>query len=86
VASEVHALALKNGAAIAWGEYAGTLNHAPAAAQHDVVVVSAGGYHDLVLKADGSVVEWGLGDLGSPAPPDVRSGVSAISAGHTTWP
>ncbi|MEV6978767.1 hypothetical protein [Kitasatospora sp. NPDC093806] len=57
----------------------------------DVVAVAAGEFHSMALRADGTVVAWGLnssGQLGdgstdsSPVPVEVRTGgVVAISAG-----
>jgi hypothetical protein len=48
-----------------------------------VVAISAGGYHSLVLKSDGTVVAWGCvtADAGQCKIPTGLSGVIAIRAG-----
>ena len=56
----------------------------------NVVAISAGGFHSLALKGDGTVVAWGAGEPNNPSdlfgfgqstvPPGL-SGVIAIAAG-----
>lgn len=44
--------------------------------------LSAGSNHALVLKADGTVVAWGLNDYGQSNVPAGLSGVAQVSAGY----
>ncbi len=104
-----HTLALRsNGSVIAWG--AGTdgtvfspftdevgQSVVPPAAMSGVVAISAGAYHSVILKDDGSVHAWGLGATDqsinpsfeaygqADVPPEASSGIIAIAAGgvHT---
>ena len=46
-----------------------------------LLAISAGAYHSLALKADGSVIGWGLDDFGEASPPASATNVVAISAG-----
>jgi hypothetical protein len=46
-----------------------------------VTAISAGGYHSLALKNDGTVVAWGWNLLGQSTVPAGLSGVTAIAAG-----
>ena len=54
-----------------------------------VMAIAAGGYHDLALKQDGTVVAWGAGEPGQSAEwdygqltvPDGLNRVVAIAAG-----
>jgi alpha-tubulin suppressor-like RCC1 family protein len=50
-----------------------------------VVAVAAGKYHSVALKADGTVVAWGLNHVGQTNIPAGLGGVVAIAAGgyHT---
>ena len=43
--------------------------------------IAAGGYHNLVLKADGRIAGWGLNDWGQSTAPAGLSNVAAIAAG-----
>ena len=109
VQASTHSLALANdGTVYAWGRndlgQLGTGDTATATipvavsglgAGSGVIAISAGGFHSLALKADGSVVAWGSnsnGQLGNnsttnsltPVPVNglgTGSGVTAISAG-----
>ena len=45
------------------------------------LAISAGAYHSLALKADGSVIGWGLDDFGEIDTPANATNVVAISAG-----
>jgi hypothetical protein len=46
-----------------------------------VTAISAGGFHGLALKEDGTVVAWGLNDHGQARVPPGLSGVTAVAAG-----
>ena len=46
-----------------------------------VTVISAGGYHNLALKNDGTVVAWGYNFSGQTTVPAGLTGVTAIAAG-----
>jgi hypothetical protein len=50
----------------------------------DAVAISAGFYHSLALKADGTVVGWGNDASGEADPPVGLSNVTAIAAGWGT--
>jgi len=57
-----------------------------ASASSGVTAISAGVYHSVALKGDGSVVAWGLNVAGeTTVPAEASSGVIAITAGflHT---
>ncbi|MEI8044345.1 MAG: hypothetical protein WCL11_23240, partial [Verrucomicrobiota bacterium] len=43
--------------------------------------ISAGAYHSLALRADGSILGWGLNDFGETSIPSNLTNVTAISAG-----
>lgn len=101
-----HTLALKaDGTVWAWGKNGnGELGNGTATTQEtapiqtgglsDAIAVSAGGYHSLALKSDGTVWAWGYGtdgELGNGTAPIEQSvpvqvsgltGVTAISAGN----
>jgi hypothetical protein len=47
----------------------------------NVIAVSAGSFHSLALKADGTVVAWGMNDDGQATVPEGLSGVTEIAAG-----
>src|ERR1035437_9763592 len=47
----------------------------------NVVAISAGAYHSLALKSDGTVVAWGLDTYGQIDVPAGLTGVTAIAAG-----
>ena len=46
-----------------------------------VTAITAGDYHTVALKADGTVVAWGGNNLGQTNVPAGLNGVTAISAG-----
>ncbi|MBE7504328.1 MAG: SUMF1/EgtB/PvdO family nonheme iron enzyme [Verrucomicrobiales bacterium] len=48
----------------------------------NVVALAAGTYHSLALRADGTVVAWGLNDVRQTNVPPDLSGVVAIAAGR----
>src|SRR5258707_1341560 len=54
--------------------------HAPTGLSN-VVAVSAGGWHSLALKADGTVTGWGAKVYGEDSPPAGLSNVLAIAGG-----
>ncbi len=106
-AGENHSLALKiDGTVYAWGNDSGgqlgdgTVSTPPSnptptqlGGLSDITAITAGAFHSLALKADGTVYAWGLdteGQLGNgtlgtsnPTPAQIASlsGVAAISAG-----
>jgi len=45
---------------------------------------TAGGYHSLGLRSDGTIVAWGDNDAGEGAPPPVNANFTAIAAGAGT--
>ena len=47
-----------------------------------VVSISAGSYHSLALKTDGTVIAWGRRDFGEADVPPGLTNVVAIAAGH----
>ena len=47
----------------------------------DVVAISAGGYHALALKRDGTVVAWGANGFGQSTVPSNVTDIKQISAG-----
>jgi alpha-tubulin suppressor-like RCC1 family protein len=48
----------------------------------NVTAISAGGYHSLALRTDGTVVAWGGGSVGQLNVPDGLNNAIAISAGY----
>lgn len=48
----------------------------------DVVAISAGKYHNLALKGDGTVIGWGYNNSGQSTTPEGLANVTAISAGQ----
>jgi alpha-tubulin suppressor-like RCC1 family protein len=49
---------------------------------HNVLAIAAGGQTSVALKADGTVVAWGLDNYGQATVPVGLNNVTAISAGH----
>ena len=49
----------------------------------DAVAIAAGAYHNLAIRANGTVVAWGADDYGQTNVPAGLSGVIGIAAG--TW-
>ncbi len=48
--------------------------------RNDYIAISAGAYHNLALKSDGSIVGWGDDNYGQATPP-TGGGYVAIAAG-----
>jgi len=65
---------------IAWGDNSSGQTNVPPQATN-VVAISAGGFHNLSLKADGTVVPWGDNRFGQTTVPAAASNVAALSAG-----
>lgn len=88
-----HSLALKSdGTVVAWGDnYGGDLTYGFSGSYSgqasvppglsNVIAISAGGWHSLALKSDGTVVAWGWNSYGQTTIPAGLSSVTAISAG-----
>jgi uncharacterized delta-60 repeat protein len=71
---------------VAWGYNLQGQTTVPVEAQSDVRAISAGGFHSVALKNDGSVIAWGYNEHNeTTVPVAAQSGVKAISAGafHT---
>jgi hypothetical protein len=47
-----------------------------------IVAISAGAYHSLAVKSDGSVVSWGLDDGGQSTIPDGLTNVVKVAGGY----
>ena len=56
--------AVRAGTIVGWGETA-----TPQSTLTNLVAISAGGYHSIVLKEDGSIVGWGGNEYGQSSPP-----------------
>ena len=69
------------GRVVAWGANDHNQLHVPAGL-NDAIAVSAGQYHSLALKSDGTVVAWGENGDGQGSVPAGLSNVVAISAGY----
>ncbi len=84
-AGKAHGIvALDNGGVTNWGSYwTGTnfvsISNAPALT--NAIAVAAGSRHDVVLKADGSLIAFGLNDFGQTNVPAIATNVIAIAAG-----
>ena len=65
----------------AWGYDADGETNVPAGLSN-VVAISAGGYHNLALQANGTVVAWGNDSNGQTSVPPGLSNVVAIAAGE----
>ena len=76
-------MALKeDGSVLVWGARTANLN-IPVAAQRGVTAIAASPDHTVVLKNDGSVVEWGDYGWGQANVPfAAQVGVTAITAGE----
>ena len=76
----IRPLALMTDPVVAWGYNFYGQTTVPAGLT-GVTVISAGGYHNLALKNDGTVVAWGDNGQGQTTVPAGLTGVTAISAG-----
>ena len=78
-----HVQASAFGTIVAWGSNLEGQTNIPAGLS-DVTAISAGGYHNLALKNDGTVVAWGCGNYnnGQCTVPAGLSGVAAVAAGQ----
>ncbi len=66
-----------DGSIVGWGEQVVV----PQSALTDLEAVAAGGSHSLGLKADGSIVAWGLNNGGQCTVPAPNTGFVAVAAG-----
>ncbi len=66
---------------VAWGDNYNGQTTVPAGLS-GVTAISAGGYHSLALKSNGTLVAWGYNGDGQTTVPAGLSGVTAISAGY----
>ncbi|MEY3990085.1 MAG: hypothetical protein RI985_1166 [Chloroflexota bacterium] len=74
-------ISTNTGRFVGWGQSAYGQITAPNS-NADIVSVSAGGYHTLALRADGTVSAWGANWEGQTNVPAGLTDVVAISAGH----
>ena len=61
----VTAVEVRAGMILGWGETA-----TPKSSLTNLTAVSAGAYHSIVLKSDGTIVGWGSNEFGQAAPSD----------------
>jgi hypothetical protein len=78
-----HVQASASGTVVAWGDNSRGQTDVPAGLS-DVTAISAGAWHNLALKSDGTVVAWGCGSYayGQCTVPAGLSGVTAVDAGQ----
>jgi hypothetical protein len=67
---------------VGWGDY-DQFQLDPPPSAHDLTAISAGGFHNLALRRDGTVVAWGDDLFGQSTVPAGLKDVVAISAGFT---
>jgi alpha-tubulin suppressor-like RCC1 family protein len=85
-AGDNHSLGLKADGTLVnyqFGDTSGYTPLIPPAGLSNVVAISCGGYFDMALKSDGTVVAWGNNGAGQTNVPAGLSNVVAISAGAT---
>lgn len=70
------------GGVSAWGDNTFGQTSVPAAAKSGVAAISAGDFHTVALKTDGTVIAWGRGSEGQTDVPAGLSSVKAIAAGY----
>lgn len=68
--------ASESGKILGWGDQVGV------DLSSEFMAVSAGGSHSLGLKTDGSVIAWGLNNVGQCSVPSPNTGFTAVAAGH----
>jgi alpha-tubulin suppressor-like RCC1 family protein len=80
-----------SGTVLVWGTNDSGQLDVPIAAQDNIAAIAAGHSHTLALKADGSIVAWGSGEVDTGVVPDfgqcivpvaAQNGVIAIAAGE----
>jgi hypothetical protein len=74
-----HAQTGASGTVVAWGSNSVGQTDVPAGLS-DVTAISAGGFHNLALKNDGTVVAWGCGQAYNYGQCTVPAGLSAVAA------
>jgi alpha-tubulin suppressor-like RCC1 family protein len=70
-----------NGTLVSWGDPNNPAVFAMPTAEKNFTAIAAGGYHGLALKADGSLVSWGLDDDGQVGNTPSGTGFVAIATG-----
>ena len=81
VTSSTATLTLNFGTVVAWVRNTEGQTNVPLGL-NGVVAMAGGGYHNLALKADGTIVTWGHNDQGQGSPPvQAQSGLEAVAGG-----
>lgn len=83
VTSSVATLIVTHSFVVAWGDNTYGQSEVPRGLAN-VVAIAAGGYHNLALRADGTVVAWGYNVDGETNVPADLTNVAAIAAGGLT--
>ena len=71
-----------HGEAVMWGDNTYGQRNGRSRSNTDLVAISAGGYHTLALRENGTVVAWGTNHVGQTNVPSGLSNVTAVAAGY----